>query len=294
MHLEVRLKGRGPVKPVVQLPQLVVPAQRGQLDPAEERVADEYPEGAQVPRDGRRAVLEQRGSRVAQPFPLVEQAGVDLADQLPQPLDQVGQLLGAGVLRYRLAQRLVRVGQVPQHQPLGAGQAVEAHVLGEGHRPLVHVARDRLRGQLVVRDPRVAAPVHVVGGTQQVGQRLRVGHLVQQRQALLVLDALRLHRGHRLAARLELLGVQHLPRIVQCGLDDRQDVEGVRRGLPVEQLDGGQGERGQRLVEREVELQVDGQPYQPAVRLGLGEALDDPGGQQRAVDADGAPDARPR
>ena len=111
---------------------------------------------------GRRPVVQHGASlgssrRVAQPLPLVEQAGVDLADQLAQPLDEVGQLLGLGVLGHGLAQRLVRVGQVAQHQALGAGQPVEADVLGEGHRPLVHVADHGLGRQLVVGDPRVAA-----------------------------------------------------------------------------------------------------------------------------------------
>ena len=63
------------------------------------------------------------------------------------------------VLGHGLPQRLVRVGEVAQHQALGAGQPVEADVLGEGHRPLVHVADHRLGRQLVVGDPRVPAPV---------------------------------------------------------------------------------------------------------------------------------------
>ena len=68
------------------------------------------------------------------------------------------------------------------------------------------------------------------------------------------------------------------------------DVEGVAGRLPVEQLDRGQGERRQRLVEREVELQVDGEPDQPALVVGLGEPLDHAAGEQRAVDRDGPAD----
>ena len=51
------------------------------------------------------------------------------------------------------AQRLVRVGQVAQHQALGAGQPVERDELAEGHRPLAHVAHHGLRRQLVRRRP---------------------------------------------------------------------------------------------------------------------------------------------
>jgi hypothetical protein len=56
------------------------------------------------------------------------------------------------------------------------------------------------------------------------------------------------------------------------------------------QLYGSQGEGGQRLVEREVVLQVDGEPDVPALLVGLVEALDHPAGQQRAVDLDGVVD----
>ena len=56
-----------------------------------------------------------------------------------------------------LPQRPVGVAEVAQHQPLGAGQAVERDVLREGHRALVHVAHHRLRRQRVLGDPRVAA-----------------------------------------------------------------------------------------------------------------------------------------
>ena len=82
----------------------------------------------------------------------------------------VDQFLGLGVLRNGLLERLVGVGEIAQHQPLGTGQPVEADVLDEGHRPLVHVPDDRLRGDLVVGDPRVPLPVHLVRRGQQLRQ----------------------------------------------------------------------------------------------------------------------------
>ena len=252
----------------VQRAEVVPPPQRGQLHPPEQRVAHQHPERPLVAGHRRRPVGRQVRDlldRVAQPLPLVDEAGVDLPDQLAQPLDQVRELLGPRLLRHRLAHRLVGVGQVAQDQALGPGQPVEADVLGEGHRPLVHVTRHRLGRQRVVGDPRMALPVDVVGGLQQVGLRPRVGDRLQQIHPLVVLDAFGLHRGHRLAARLEQLRGQHLARIVERGLDHRQHVERVLRRRPVQQLDGGQGERRQRLVEREVLLQVDRQP-DPAAR----------------------------
>ena len=77
-------------------------------------------------------------------LPLVEQARVDLPHELAEPLDEVGQLLGARRLRDRLPRRAVGVGQVAQHEALAAPELVERDELGEAHRPLVQVAHDRL------------------------------------------------------------------------------------------------------------------------------------------------------
>ena len=102
-------------------------------------------------------------SGMHQPFPLVEQAGVDLADHLAEPGDQVLELLGAGLLRHGLPQRPGGVGEVAQHDALGAGEAVEVDVVGEGHRLLEHLAGDRLGRQLEVGDPRMPLAVDVEG-----------------------------------------------------------------------------------------------------------------------------------
>src|SRR3712207_8029666 len=59
----------------------------------------------------------------------------------------------------------------------------------------------------------------------------------------------RSHLRHRLALGLVQLGGQDLPRVVEGGLDDADHVEGVGVGVGVEQVDGGQREGRQRLVE---------------------------------------------
>ena len=112
------------------------------------------------------------------------------------------------------------------------------------------------------------------------------GHVdvVEQLHPLLVLEAVRLHLGNGLSASLELLGEQHLARVLQRRLDHGDDVQGVRRGVRVEDVHGAQGERGERLVEGEAELEVLDQPAQPAVGVGAVQPLDDAGGQERAVD----------
>ena len=143
-----------------------------------------------------------------------------------------------------------------------------------------------------------AAPVGVQRRGQQLVERLRVGDVLEQRHPLLVLDAVGLHRRDRLAAGLVLLRVEHRARVVEGRLDDREDVQRVVGRLPVQQLDRGQRERGQRLVEREVQLQVADQPDPPALGVRLGQLLDDARGPQRPVDGDGPQDVpalpRPR
>jgi hypothetical protein len=124
---------------------------------------------------------------------------------------------------------------------------------------------------------------------EQLLERLRVRDRLEQLHALVVLDALGLHRLHRLAPGLVLLLREDRPRVVERRLDHAHHVERVRGRLAVEQLEDGDGEGRQRLVEREVGLQVDreGDPRGPAVGVGL--LVHDPRGPQRPVDREGAP-----
>ena len=99
----------------------------------------------------------------------------------------------------------------------------------------------------------------------------------------------RLHRGDRLAARLELLLAEHLARVVEGRLQDAEHVERVRRLRGVEQLERGERERRQRLVEREVRLQLDREADAGAAVESAALLLDHAGVAQRAVDADRPP-----
>ena len=143
---------------------------------------------------------------------------------------------------------------------------------------------------MVIGDPWVALPVDLVRGVEQLGERLGIAYRLEQIEPGFVLDPVGLHLRDRLAARLELLCREHLARIVQCGLDDGEHVQRVRRRRPVEQFDRGQGEGGQGLVEREVELKVDGQPYRATGPVRFGQPLDHSRGKQRPVDGDRPPD----
>ena len=106
---------------------------------------------------------------------------------------------------------------------------------------------------------------------QPLVQRLRVGDLLEQLHPLLVLDAFGLHRGDGLALGLVGLRHQHREGIVEDRLDHTEDVERIALGFLPQQLQRLQREGRQRLIEREVLLQVDRQRERAALRVGLGQ-----------------------
>ena len=75
------------------------------------------------------------GLGVRQRLPLVEQAGVGLADRLAEPLDDLVELVGLDLVGHRLAQRPVGVAEVAQHEALGAREPVVRDELGEACTP---------------------------------------------------------------------------------------------------------------------------------------------------------------
>ena len=203
-------------------------------------------------------------------LPLVQQRGVDRADQRRQPRNDGTQLVRHELIRHDLAQRAIRVRQVAQHDALRAAHVVAANDPREGQSVLDHLAHDRLRGNFLVFDPRVRVQVYRERVLQQIGQRARPRHLLEGGHALVVLHALRLHRGHGLGARGLLLREEERARILQDRLDDRDDVQGEGWGLGVQQLERRQREGGERLVEREVVRQVGGRAQ---ARLARGRGL---------------------
>jgi hypothetical protein len=147
-----------------------------------------------------------------------------------------------------------------------------------------------------VRDPGVGLPVGGQRRVQRLLERARPGDLVDPLHALLVLDPLRLHRGDGLPAGGALLPVQHRARVLEGGLDDRDRVEGVQGVLRVEQIHGGERERGERRRQGEVLRKVEGEADVGLARVGAAPGrvpvLDDAGGAQGPVDLDRAPHER--
>ena len=93
--------------------------------------------------------------------------------------------------------------------------------------------------------------------------------LVEQVHALLVLDAVGLHRGDRLASRLILLRDEDLARVRQGRLDHGDHVERVVGRLDVEQVHRGEREGGQRLVESEAARHVDREAQRRPLAAGV-------------------------
>ena len=249
------------VAPVaVEAPELLGRAEGGQAHAGKERVSYQQGKGAAVVDDlvgglGRRDVDALRGAGRA---PLVHERGVDAAHHEPEPADDVLEALVALVHGDGAVERAVGLGEVAQQRPLAAGDVVAAHVLLEVARRLDHVAQHGLGAQGEVARPGDLGAVLGEGRLEQVLEGLGPGDLLQALEALLVLDALGLHLGHRAVALGALLGAQDLAGVLERGLRHRDDVERVGLRLGVEQLERGKKERRERLVEREVVGQVDG------------------------------------
>ena len=148
--------------------------------------------GRAAPRRRRRAGERQVGG-VAHPLPLVREA-----ESTPRSIvrryssiSSTSSFLAA--VGHGLAEHLVDAGEVPQQQPLGALQFVVEHVLGERPEVLEHLARDRLRADVLLADPRVPVGEGVEGVVDEVAERLRVLELLELLHALVVLDAVGLH-----------------------------------------------------------------------------------------------------
>ena len=133
----------------------------------------------------------------------------------------------------------------------------------------------------------MALGVGLEGLLQFLLQRFRPRDVLDDVHALGVVDAFRLQRGDLRASGRLLLRGEQLARVVQDGLEHRDDVERVVVGLRIEQLQRRQREGGQRLIQREVALQLHRQARPDVV--GAARALlflDDAGGDQAAVELD--------
>ena len=120
----------------------------------------------------------------------------------------------------------------------------------------------------------------VEGRIEHLGQGCGAFDLVEDRHAFGVFDAVGLELGQGLPLDPVELALQYLERNRGGRLDDGYDVEGVGVVVFVEQLECGEDERRQRLVERELRAEVLGGDELAAADL------DESGVDEGASDAD--------
>ena len=219
-----------------------------------------------APASARAPPRRARASGSHQALPLVDQARVDALEHGAEVRDHVVHGLGLRGLGHRLHERVVDLRDVAQQQALDALQAVEAHVVVEAVVALEHLARDRLRVHVLVAHPRVASREELEGLLDERAARRERLHLVEPADALLVGHALGLQLREQLALDPVELLEQDRARILEHRLDQRQHLvrERLVGRLEVrERLDHVERER---LVQREVPLQVVGDAHAPPAR----------------------------
>ena len=185
---------------------------------------------------------------------------------------------------------LVGVTEVAQQHALRSLDAVVVDVLAERHRPLMHVASHRFRADVLVAQPGVMGGPSVEAVVQPVAQRLGPFDFFEALHALVVFDTLGLHLGQQVGAQEVPLTLQHHGGVLQGGFQHAQHVERVGGLVGVEEFDGIERERRQRLGQVELELQLDVDPHEPIELIGLVESFHHLRLGQRAVDRDGATD----
>ena len=105
--------------------------------------------------------------------------------------------------------------------------------------------------------PRMLVGEGVERGIDELAVRLRVFELLQFLHALVVFDAFHLHLGHLLVLHLVELLAQDDVRVFEDGLDEREQDERVIRRLRVHQRNRVEQIERQRLIHREIVLQLD-------------------------------------
>ena len=129
---------------------------------------------------------------VAQRLPLLDQRGVDSLEHRPQEGDDVVDRFGLDLIGDVLVEGLVDLGEVAEQHALGSLETIATDVVGEAQIVLDHLPRHRLGPYGVAAHPRVVAAEVLEGGVDVIGDRLRVGHLVEAVHPLVVGDPLRL------------------------------------------------------------------------------------------------------
>ena len=188
-------------------------------------------------------------------FPFLQQARVGAAYHVAEVVFHLVEFVILVAVGHRLAQNLIYVVEVPEQNRFHALQAVLLHVAAEGAEVLEHLAHDAL-GFHVHVDPRVLFRKLVVRAVDKLAERLGVLDLLDFFHALVVFHALRLEFVEPCGARLVLLDAQNRLRVLYDAFAQRNHVERVFRAFAVQFRERIYQVERERLVHREVVLQV--------------------------------------
>ena len=123
---------------------------------------------------------------VAHGLPLLDQRGVDSLEHCPQEGDDVVDRLSLDLIGDVLIEGFVDLGEVAEEHALGALESIAANVVGEAQIVLDHLPRHRFGPDGVAAYPRVIDTEALEGGENVIGDRLRVGYLVEAVHSLVV------------------------------------------------------------------------------------------------------------
>ena len=197
-----------------------------------------------------------RVKRCARIGPFVHQTRIDRAHHESKPGDDVFHLLVALIDGHRTIERAESLGQIAKQNALETRDSQALDIALEVARRFEHVSQNRFGAQLEVASPRNLLAILREGGIEQILERLGVGDLGDALHALIVIDAVHLHFGHSLIARLAFLRAQHLARVFERRFNHGNRIERIGFAFGIKQLKRREQKRRKRLVKREIVGQV--------------------------------------
>lgn len=211
---------------------------------------------------------------IAHAFPLLDQAGVDLANHKPQVGLHLAHRIVLGGVGDSLGQDLVNAVEMAEQEALRTLKLVDLDVVRKGPELLEHLPGDGLGADVLLADPRVFVREGIEGFVHELATRFGVLQLIQPGHAFVVLDAFLFPLGHLAVLHLVELSTKDDLGVLENGLDEGDEVEGVVGCLRVEVWKGLEEVERERLIHREVVLKIHVHPESMGMgregRVGIG------------------------
>ena len=222
-------------------------------------------------------------------FPFVEQARVCGAHEGGEPAFH---FLDGFVFErawHRLGKHFPGVREVAEEDSLAAFEVVAMDVSRKRVEVLIHLAGDAFRLDVFEADPRMVRGKLVEGVVNKVTPRLRVFEFLEFSDAFLERHACGLEFGHLLSLEHIELAAQDDFGVFQDRLDQRHHLKRIERPAGIEQRKRVDEIERERVVKREVRIEIDAEPQPWAARAGgWWNDLDDSSIDERAEELPGA------